>query len=211
MTSVQEIIILFSKYPLPGKSKTRLIPALGAEEAANLQRRMTRSALVSINIFRASNPCALEIYYHGGSKESMADWLGNWYIYKEQHPGDLGEKMYQAMSDHLGSYRSILLVGSDCPALKPAILGDGFAALKRNTLVLGPAHDGGYYLIGARGTMAGNTLHELFSNMNWGTSELLEQTLAKAQKLQLSCQLLKKLHDIDTPADLRYLDNYPDP
>lgn len=210
MASVQEIILVFTKYPVPGQSKTRLIPALGAEGAADLQRWMTRSLLSTIDDYTQEKLTTTEIYHTGGCEASMRSWLGVKRIYKQQSEGDLGQKMFAAISDHLSDKRSILLIGSDCPAVSSSHLFAAFAALRRHDIVLGPAHDGGYYLIGAGKTVTAEILAPVFTNIPWGDDGVLKRTLEKAADLNLSWHLLPKLHDIDTPDDLKYLRHHPD-
>lgn len=210
MASVQEIILVFTKYPVPGQSKTRLIPALGAEEAAGLQRRMTRTVVGTVHTYSRKRPTALEIYHEGGSLASMRNWLGGEHIYKRQSGGDLGQRMHAAIADRLRCYRSVILLGSDCPAVSGAHLAEGFTALKDNDMVLGPAYDGGYYLIGAAETIAAAALASVFNDIPWGGPEVFVRTLEKIAGLKLNCHLLPKLHDIDTPDDLKYLHHHSD-
>jgi rSAM/selenodomain-associated transferase 1 len=208
MTFAQEIILLLTRLPQPGKSKTRLIPALGAEGAAELQRTMT---LMMSEIIRAiAKECQVctEVHYTGGSREEMEKWLGADLTYKPQHEGDIGTRMYTAITQHLGYHKSIILIGSDCPAIDAPLLQSGLAALQHNDIVIGPAFDGGYYLIGVQGSIRQNDLKYLFSDIIWGTEEVLRQTRERLHTLKLRYHLLKKLHDIDTPEDLRYFHHY---
>lgn len=209
MTSVQENILLFTKYPIAGRSKTRLIPILGPQGAAQLQRQMTYSITTKLKHFSKNNRSLLEIHFEGGSAQLMQEWLGTSFSFKKQSQGDLGRRMALAIATHLGEHQSIVLVGSDCPAIDTTILKNAFSALNDHAVVLGPAFDGGYYLVGIRGTLAEKSLHFLFSNIDWGKESVLGQTLSRIKTLQLSCHLLKKLHDIDTPKDLRHLNHHP--
>lgn len=208
MTFAQGIILLFTRFPEPGKSKTRLIPQLGEVGAADLQRQMTTTILGTINTFSARENVVIEVHYSGGNVKKMRKWLGNELNFQQQHPGELGERMFTAICSHLGRFNSIILMGSDCPGLDAAVLEEGFASLQHNEVIIGPAFDGGYYLIGVQGTMARDNLHHLFSDVDWGTSNVLEQTLDRVRSLHLRYQLLKKLHDIDTPEDLQHFHNH---
>ncbi len=210
MASVQEIILVFTRFPVPGQSKTRLIPALGAEEAAGLQRWMTHSLIVKTDRYIQEQPTAVEIYHDGGSNASMRSWLGGKRIYKRQSGGDLGQRMYAAIAGHLHCYRSIILVGSDCPDISGSHLAAGFSALRRYDIVLGPAYDGGYYLIGVGTTLSAEKLASVFTDIPWGEAGVLERTMARISELKLSYSLLPKLHDIDTPDDLKYLHHHSD-
>lgn len=211
MTSVQENILLFTKYPIAGKSKTRLIPALGPLGAAKLQRQMTLAITAKLKQFSENNHCLFEIYFEGGSTELMQELLGTSLTYKKQQPGDLGQRMALAIAPFLGEHQSIVLVGSDCPAINTTILESAFSALNDHAVVLGPAYDGGYYLVGVQGTLTEEPLHFLFSNIDWGEDNVLDQTLLKIKTLQLNCHLLTKLHDIDTPDDLKHLNHHSHP
>jgi rSAM/selenodomain-associated transferase 1 len=209
MTSVQENILLFTKYPIAGKSKTRLIPILGPLGAAQLQRQMAFSIASKLKRFSKNRHSLLEIHYEGGSAELLQHWLGTSLIFKKQNQGDLGQRMALAIAAHLGEHQSIVLVGSDCPDIDTSILENAFSALYDHAVVLGPAFDGGYYLVGIQGTLAEKSLHFLFSDIDWGEENVLGQTLSRIKKLQLSFHLLKKLHDIDTPKDLKHLNHHP--
>jgi uncharacterized protein len=208
MTFAQEIILLFTRLPQPGKSKTRLIPALGAEGAAELQRTMTLMVSDIIHVMAKKDHLCAEVHYTGGSREEMEKWLGVDFTYKLQHEGDIGTRMFAAMRHHLGCHSSIILVGSDCPAIDTDLLQNSLKALQHNEIVLGPAFDGGYYLLGVQGSLKEDDLNYLFSGIDWGTAVVLKQTIERIQTLQLRYHLLKKLHDIDTPEDLRYFHHY---
>jgi len=210
MTSVQENIILFTKYPIAGKSKTRLIPALGSQGAAQLQQQMTYAVTSKLKQFSTKNCCSLEIHYEGGNTKIMQEWLGTSLVFKKQSQGDLGQRMASAIAIHLGKHQAIVLVGSDCPDIDATILDNAFSALKNHTVVLGPTFDGGYYLVGVQGTLAKESLCFLFSGIEWGEERVLSQSLSRVKKLNLSYHLLKKLHDIDTPEDLKHLNHHPD-
>lgn len=228
MVLTQAIILIFTKYPSPGKVKTRLIPHLGREKAADLQHRMGQEICTTIRQALAPNgwdsqkkpettsPMAANrqtghavVYFEGGSTKEMHDWLGDDFTYKRQSGNDLGQRMANGIYNHLGTNKPVLLIGTDCPDLDAAILQSGIDALHDHDAVFGPAYDGGYYLIGVRGDIAEESLAMLFSGISWGTSSVLAQTVSRAKTMQLRYTLLKKLHDIDTPEDLGYLHNHP--
>lgn len=212
MTCLQpDRVILFTRYPRPGQCKTRLIPVLGAEGAAALHRRMTDRMVARLAELAALHPHCLEIHYDGGSPAEMTSWLGPHHHYRQQAAGDIGCRMRAAIRSHQGRMRRLLLVGSDCPDLSAALLRDAFAALDSHDLVLGPAFDGGYYLIGARGQSAPLVCDTLFQDIPWSTDMVFSLTLARARRLRLRCHTLTRLHDIDTPEDLGYLHCHPHP
>jgi uncharacterized protein len=199
---ISEQLIIFTRYPVPGKAKTRLIPVLGKEGAANLHRLMTQRTIANALSLQNSRQLSVAIHYTGSSQQLMQDWLGTDLIYHQQSEGALGARMSAAFqtSFNLGSDK-VAIIGTDCPKLKAEIIAQTFDELSDQDLVLGPAKDGGYYLIGLR-----RRIPELFDGIKWGTSEVFADTLAIAQKLNLSIAVLPTLADIDRPEDLLGLD-----
>lgn len=198
MSEVSERLIIFSRYPEPGKTKTRLIPLLGDEGAAQLQRQMTEQTLIIAKALKASNSLSVEVHFAGGDQQLMQDWLGSDVIYQQQGQGDLGRRMASAFqaSFNAGMTR-VIIIGTDCPDLKTQLIEQAFQALNQHDLVLGPAEDGGYYLIGLR-----RLINQLFIGISWGTSQVRQQTVEIAQKLNLAIAYLPVLNDIDRPEDL---------
>jgi uncharacterized protein len=199
---ISEKLIVFTRYPEPGKAKTRLIPVLGKTGAANLHRLMAQKAIARALSLQDSRRLSVEIHHASGSQQQMQDWLGTNIIYQNQIDGDLGAKMTAAFqqSFNLGVDKAAI-IGTDCPALKVEIMAQAFDKLSQHDLVLGPATDGGYYLIGLR-----RSIPELFRGIKWGTSEVFASTQAIAQNLDLNIAYLPTLADIDLPEDLLRLD-----
>ncbi len=187
-------LIVMTKYPEPGKAKTRLIPALGVGGAVRLHRRL---GIHTAKTVRSFNP---EVHYSGGDLDLMHSWLGD-FKYVAQSEGDLGDRMKQAFQSGFdqGCDR-IVMIGTDCPAINASSIDQAFSVLNKIDVVFGPAVDGGYYLIGLRQ----QTL-ELFSNITWSTASVLQDSLAIVKGLNLSYELLEILPDIDRPEDLQYL------
>lgn len=210
MDDNQEIVILYTKYPRPGHSKTRLIPALGSDGAAKLQKNMTAEMVAKLEQLQNGRPVTIAIHFDGGTHEQMEQWLGNSHQFCHQSDGDLGVRMAESISDYLGTFARIILVGSDCPGVNELTLCEALDALKKNDLVIGPTFDGGYYLIGVQGSVKRNQLHTLFQDIKWSTNSVFTDTIKKAGQLRLSCHILPKLHDIDTPDDLRYIGYHSD-
>lgn len=196
--------ILFSRYPVAGQTKTRLIPALGAESAALLQKQMTEAALSTLEKTAVNEKIEIEIRYADGDNANMRNWLGEDFLYYQQGDGDLGEKMARAFADAFEQGKhQVVIVGADCPDISSSHLAACFALLNDHELVLGPACDGGYYLIGL------NSMHsELFCCMPWGQPSLLGKTVKQAEALKLSYALLEPLNDIDRPEDLQHLPSF---
>ncbi len=201
--SVPSRLIVFTRYPRPGEAKTRLIPALGEQGAADLQRRMTEHTMRGVAPLTTSAQIGVEVRYAGGSGAEMREWLGPASAYHPQGGGDLGERMQRAFQDSFAAGdERVVVIGSDCPGLRTEHLREGFAALARADLVLGPAGDGGYYLIGLRRSCGERALPALFSGIRWGSAEVLPETLAIAAAAGLSIDLLDILDDVDRPEDL---------
>ena len=196
--TLNETLIIFTRYPEPGKTKTRMIPALGEEGAAKLQRQMTEDTLVKAKKLQEFHPVFVEIHFTGGNQPLMQAWLGADVIYRQQNEGDLGNRMASAFeASFAAGMTGVVIIGTDCPDLDTQIMADAFQFLKANDLVLGPAQDGGYYLIGLR-----RLVPELFVGIDWGTSQVRQQTVEIADNLGLAIAFLPILYDIDRPEDL---------
>ncbi|MCC5634265.1 TIGR04282 family arsenosugar biosynthesis glycosyltransferase [Nostoc sp. CHAB 5844] len=191
-------LIIFTRYPEPGKTKTRLIPALGSIGAANLQQQMTEYTALQAQELQKATGISVEVRFAGGNLQLMQDWLGLELFYQPQGEGDLGLRMERSLFDAFQKNAEyVIIIGTDCPGLTSQILATAFQQLQTVDLVLGPAIDGGYYLIGLR-----RLIPKLFANIDWGTSLVLQQTVAIAEKLGVSRTYLPALADIDRPEDL---------
>ena len=199
--ATRESLIIFTRYPNPGKTKTRLIPALGAEGAANIGRKMTEHTLNHVKDLQSLRLIAIAVYFTGGNTELMQQWLGANLRYQYQGEGDLGSRMALAFAKAFeeGS-KSVVIIGTDCPSLTPKLMEVAFQELAQHDLVLGSAQDGGYYLIGLR-----RLIPELFTGISWGTSDVLQQTVTIAKQLDLALGYLPTLADVDRPEDLLVL------
>jgi rSAM/selenodomain-associated transferase 2/rSAM/selenodomain-associated transferase 1 len=199
----KERLIIFTRYPESGITKTRLIPLLGADGAANLQRKMTEHTLSRAEGLTASNDLTLEIRYNGGNEKLMRRWLGSKFEYASQGVGDLGKRMQRAFEDVFESgAASAVIIGTDIPDLTVNILKKAFSALKQKEMVLGPAKDGGYYLIGFKKTVFSPAVGGLFSGITWGEHDVLNKTIKIAVGLGIDYFLLDELDDVDRPEDL---------
>jgi len=196
--AIRNRLIVFTRFPEPGKCKTRLIPALGPQIAADLHRKMTEHTLSWARRWNERFSGSLQVHFTGGIEESFHKWLGSDVCYRPQSGGDLGSRMQEAFHQAFreGMAR-VVLVGTDCPGLNEDLCQKAFEELHRNEVVLGPARDGGYYLIGLQ-----RPTEELFREIPWGTGEVLAKTRAIARKLNLSVFLLEAMQDVDHPEDL---------
>lgn len=193
-------LITFTRFPEPGQTKTRLIPELGAEGAAELQRAMTEHAVLTAG---AVSGIEVEIHYTGAGEEAMRDWLGEEQVYREQHGGDLGQRMHFSLqSAFADGVEHAIIMGIDCPAITGTVLQNAFDTLRKESVVIGPATDGGYYLIGAVSETSSQTLATIFSNMEWGTESVYPETVERLADAGTTFQRLVYLNDIDMPEDL---------
>jgi hypothetical protein len=197
--TVKKNLIVFTRYPEIGKVKTRLIPALGAEKATNLHCQMSEYTLTQVRKLRSLVPISVEVHFDGGNgQQEMQQWLGSDLIYKPQSSGDLGSRIVHSLC---GAFQDgcahVVVIGTDCPGLNPELMKQAFHCLLSCDLVIGPAIDGGYYLIGLR-----EFIPELFYGISWGTAEVLKQTIEIAKRLELSVVYLPSLADVDRLEDL---------
>jgi uncharacterized protein len=196
-------LIIFTRYPEPGKTKTRLIPALGGEGAAHLHRQMTEYTLLQAKELQKEIPISLEVRFAGGNSQLMQDWLGSGLVYQSQGEGDLGKRMERSLVNAFqAGAKSVVIIGTDCPSVNINILAQAFAKLQQSNLVLGPAIDGGYYLIGLQ-----YPIPELFTGIDWGTNRVFQQTVDIAHQLNLSVFYLPTLADVDRPEDISIWEN----
>lgn len=190
------LLIQFAKSPVPGQVKTRMMPFLDANQAAALHRdlllwtcrRLCTSGIGSVEVWVSGNP----------DHEVFTQCREHGVIgIRSQVGADLGERMRHALADGLQRYRQVILVGSDCPSLDEHYLRSAQCALVSHPVVLGPADDGGYVLIGAT-----DLYPELFVDIPWGRSDVFAETVKSLQRIQVGWQTLGSLPDIDRPEDL---------
>jgi len=192
-------VLLFTRYPVPGQVKTRLIPALGAEAAAALHRWMAERAAAQISSFSSASSWRGRVCCTGGTAEEVSDWLGLSLPWERQAEGDLGQRLHAGMQgSHARGHEKVLVIGADCPGLTTAVIDRAFAALERCPMVVGPAQDGGYYLLGLRMPVEA----ALFTGIEWGKGTVLAETLRIAAAVGLTWEVLEELRDVDLPDDL---------
>jgi rSAM/selenodomain-associated transferase 1 len=203
ITTRRERLCLFTRYPEPGTTKTRLIPVLGKKGAADLQRRMTVHTLEKVRRLAARRKVDVEVRYEGGDERRMKQWLGTDLVVAAQGTGDIGRRMARAFHTALADgFDTTVIIGSDIPGITTDILARAFGWLEQKDLVFGPARDGGYYLIGIRADCLKKAASDLFSHIDWGTGTVLAETLRVVDALGLSYSLLNVLGDVDWPADI---------
>jgi rSAM/selenodomain-associated transferase 1 len=182
----QPRISIFARYPEPGMAKTRLIPALGAEGAARVYARLLEGTVAQART--AGIPFELRVT--GGREQDFRDWLGEDLAVVDQGDGDLGARMARVPAP-------ALLIGSDCPGLTATLLRAAAGVLTESPVVIGPATDGGYYLIGFSQPMP-----FLFEDMEWSTPQVFTETLTRLAARGIGPAILPELSDIDLPEDL---------
>ncbi len=186
---------MFAREPVPGRVKTRLAAGIGPEQAARLYEAFL---LDTLDTLRATGrPFAVGYRGEGAGPYFHTVAPGAVDCFPQQGD-DLGARMVAAFRRYFQRrFQKIVLIGSDCPLLAAADLRDAFAALEDCPAVLGPARDGGYYLVGLS-----HEFPELFTGIEWGTKAVLCKTIAALKREGCSFQLLEELADIDRVSDL---------
>ena len=195
---------VFARAPIPGETKTRLIPHLGAEAAARLQLQLTRHA---VDIARSANIGPVELWCTPDTGHpAFAEFTDNGIVLRDQGSGNIGQRMHRALCDALTTSTSAILIGSDCPALTAADLTTAASELDRGAdAVFVVAEDGGYVLVGVNACSP-----QLFENIPWGTHSVMKHTRARLRKLGWTWREIATRWDIDRPEDYtRLLHEFP--
>lgn len=183
-------LIIFVKNAQLGKVKTRLAKTMGDEEALRIYQVLlnhTHEITIPLEFSK-------QVYYSEHLEDE--DIWGKEFECFVQDGGDLGHRMSNAFQEAFNTHDRICIIGSDCAALHTELIQDAYEHLDLQDVVLGPAIDGGYYLLGMK-----NYHPEIFENINWSTSTVLAETIARIKKLGLSYSRLPELSDIDTQED----------
>ncbi len=189
----QELLMIFVKNPVPGKVKTRLAKTMGADKAFEIYQELldhTHRVTKNLSIDKAVMYSDEIIDGDVWDKGNYEKWV--------QEGSDLGKRMLNAFKNAFQKgYRKAVIIGSDCFEITSKIISESFEAIPQNNFVIGPTHDGGYYLIGM------TALHTaLFKNKKWSSEEVLQDTLIDIRNMNGSYKLLAELTDIDTEEDL---------
>ena len=190
-------LIIFLRVGQLGKVKTRLAKTLGNIEALRIYQE-----LVKITLDQARQvACTTYLYFSPKIDPSFKNHPDD-LILCEQHGADLGQKMKLAFDEVLKHHEKAVIIGTDCPHISAEIITEAFNKLDKFDVTIGPAVDGGYYLLGLK-----KNQNQLFSEIEWSTSTVLSKTLENINLLQWSTGLLPTLSDIDHQDDwLRYLE-----
>ena len=203
--SLQTALVIFAKAPTPGEVKTRLCPPLTPDEAATLHGSFILDMLERTKLAVAK----LQLPFHRYLACAPSSELVFFKIMEErqgvrlldQAGEDLGQRMHRTFVDLFDKgYKQVLIVGTDVPTLPQSVYQEAFVMLGRSDVVLGPALDGGYYLIGLK-----QPAEKLFTGVPWSTNQVLAVTQQKAKALGLSVGLTTAWRDVDTIADLQAL------
>jgi len=200
-------IVIMSKIPLPGHTKTRLMPELTSQECVEFHRACLNDIVhtvinLGVPVFLYYAPSPSE--YKSGVDFRDNKWWGlDNYLYSQimmfpQLGKDLGERMHKAALERIAEQGAVLFLGCDLPDLPVGILEEAAELLESSDVVLGPAEDGGYYLLGIK-----KATSFLFDNIPWGSSKVLAETLDRIHKNDLSVLFLERRRDIDNWKDIK--------
>ncbi len=188
--------MIFIKNPIPGKVKTRLGKDIGHEKAVTYYKK-----LLEITRVTAEATPADKWLWYGDFINEADPWDSSIFTKKLQHTGNLGQRMQMAFEEAFtNGYKKVAIIGSDCPEMTSDILEEAFERLDDCDVVIGPANDGGYYLLAMKSPLP------IFDEVDWSTEQVLEQTTDHLKKLGSSYTLLQELTDLDTIDDLK---NFP--
>jgi rSAM/selenodomain-associated transferase 1 len=188
----KQLLIIFVKNAVLGKVKTRLAATVGADKALKIyQVLLQRTYDITLTL-----PVTKAVYYSDSVEEDI--WNPPFYEKFVQSGADLGERMQNAFAQGFAAgYGQICIIGSDCYELTEQIIQQAFGKLTANDVVIGPADDGGYYLLGMK-----NLQNAFFSGKVWSTGSVLQDTLNNVKDAGLSVALLPELTDVDEEKDL---------
>lgn len=201
--NVDTIILLFSKAPIPGEVKTRLIPRVDAEDAAKIHRLLLEKVLESVS---EVDGAVVQLWVANDAQHPFIQQLQCRYnidVYLQQGR-DLGERMKFAVEQVYSQCRQVILIGGDCVSVLPGYIQRSIDLMKRDDvdLVLGPAEDGGYVMMGIPSGHKSSVVDGLFSDVDWGEPMVLSQTVRNANKLNLHMSLLESRWDVDRWEDV---------
>lgn len=188
-------LLIFTKNPVYGKVKTRLAATVGNDKALEVYKELiqyTYSATQEIDTHKI-------VFYDEAIEEN--DIWKDGYKKQVQQGDDLGEKMMNAFIYAFNNNcNNVVIIGTDCAELTASIINKAFEQLYNYDVVIGPAADGGYYLLGMK-----NTHNDLFENIQWSSPTVLLETIQRCKENSLHYFLLKELHDVDKEQDLIYM------
>ena len=186
-------LIIFLKAPRLGEVKTRLAVGLGPTGALHAYERLVETLLENLVTLE---PVELR-FTPDDAADEVGRWLRSGWTSRAQGYGDLGKRLCRAFREAFESDASrVVVIGSDCPDVTPGDIEATWAALATHDVVLGPAADGGYWLVGLRAPQK-----HIFETISWSTSSVLAETLERCKRGGLNVHRLRELRDVDTPED----------
>ncbi len=193
----ENALIIFVKNLIKGRVKTRLANTLGDEVAMDIYQQLLKNVHDKIQSLEIDKI----VFYSEFIEDDI--WQNDLFQKEIQEGNDLGERMKNAFkSSFTAGYKNVVIIGTDCPGIYEDILEDGFLKLNKSDIVIGPATDGGYYLLGMK------KVHSfLFQNIEWSTDSVFQQTIELCNRNHLSYFLLPGLSDIDEEKDLKHFEN----
>ena len=200
MSTIHEnlLLVVVAKAPVPGQVKTRLIPHLTSEEAADLYRCFLEDRIIAMNSLKGVNLAIA--YTPSNARDMFASFSRNEFSLFSQKGRDLGERLNRIFEEKLADgYDAVSIIDSDSPDLPASTVQESFKRLltQKTDVVFGPCHDGGYYLVGMR-----KPHPQLFCDIPWSTETVLAKTLETAKKIGVKTTLLPRWNDLDTLEDL---------
>jgi rSAM/selenodomain-associated transferase 1 len=193
-------LLVFTRAPRAGQVKTRLIPQLGAQGAADFHARLIHHCLQTVT---GASLCPVELWCAPTCHDPFFQNCRERYNVElyEQAQGELGERMHHALGSALARAESAVLIGTDIPSIEASDIDAAFQVLQQGKdAVVGPARDGGYYLIGLK-----QPTRQLFEGISWGNSTVFQETLFRLQQLDMDWICLREHADVDTPEDYQRL------
>ena len=185
-------LIIFIKNPEEGNVKTRLAKTVGKEKALDIYKTLLHHTNTVVR-----NVHADKFVFYSSFINENDDWENSIFKKYLQNGNDLGLKMFSAFENIFAEgYKNVCIIGSDCPQLTAGIIHQCFIEINKADVVVGPAKDGGYYLLCIKKLHA-----EIFKNISWSTEVVLNETIAACKQLHLSYFLMRELNDIDTEED----------
>lgn len=197
-------LLIFIKYPREGHVKTRLAASIGEKAATLLYRDLVEISLARFQKLKSFN---FTIYFDPHEEEeAVRHWLGDRFFYLSQPEGDLGIRLQAGFNRELQNYSRVIIIGSDCPNVPLEYLEQAALQLQKREAAIGPAVDGGYYLIGLA-----RPIPELFIDIPWSTDRVFQSTIDIVKSMSIDCAILPEWYDVDTESDFRRLLNSSDP
>ncbi len=193
-----KLLLIFIKNPIPRKVKTRLGKNVGYNKAVDIYRKLMHTTREASMTSSSDN-----WLYYSDFIDTNDDWPSEGFEKKLQQGRNLGEKMEHAFKTaFVKGYKRVIIIGSDCPEISGELLDKAFYLLDKNEVVIGPALDGGYYLLGMK------RYYGLFENKEWSTDSVLKETRKELEKKKISYATLKVLSDLDTIEELKKFPDY---